>query len=150
MLAYRITTKQYKNDLSGTGAAINGGRWNDVGSFVLYTGESIEIALLETIVHTPPMLVPNLFVVTIKFPKSILKIEHNTLPKNWFKPNAPKSLLEISYNWLKSGEFLALKVPSSVVHSSNNYILNCAHPKYKEVKIIETKPLYYDPRIAKS
>ena len=64
MLVYRITGKKYANDISGTGAAIFGGRWNKKGTPVLYTGGSKEIALLETIVHTPPMLVPDLDILT--------------------------------------------------------------------------------------
>ena len=60
MIVYRITGNKYADDLSGTGAAMHGGRWNKKGSPVLYTGENKEIALLETIVHTPPMLIPNL------------------------------------------------------------------------------------------
>ena len=48
MLVYRITGKKYADDLTGTGAAMFGGRWNKKGTPVLYTGESKDIALLDS------------------------------------------------------------------------------------------------------
>ena len=45
MIIYRLTTEMYKNDLSGTGAKLFGGRWNSVGLPVLYTTENISLAI---------------------------------------------------------------------------------------------------------
>ena len=96
MLVYRITGKKYAKDLSGTGAAILGGRWNKKGSAVLYTGKTKEIALLETIVHTPAMLVPDLDVLTLEIPNdSIAEIKIKDLPKNWIDYPAPSILAKI-------------------------------------------------------
>ena len=138
MIVYRITGKKHAKDLSGTGAAIYGGRWNKKGTPVLYTGETKEIALLETIVHTPPMLVPDLDILTIEIPDdSITEIAIKNLPKNWIDYPAPSILAQIGEDWVKKADTLALKVPSCIIHSASNYILNFRHEKYPKIRVID-------------
>jgi RES domain-containing protein len=52
MLVYRISGQRFANDLSGTGARLNGGRWNSVGLSLLYAASYRSLALLEILVHT--------------------------------------------------------------------------------------------------
>ena len=148
MIVYRITSSKFAGDISGSGAAIYGGRWNKKGAPVLYTGENKEIALLETIVHTPPMFVPNLDILTIEIPDSILDLKSKNLPNNWSDYPAPTVLSEIAQSWIDKGKYLALKVPSCIIHSSHNYILNCKHPDYSQkVKIIDRQKFRFDSRL---
>ena len=51
MEVYRIAKKEYLNDLSGTGAKINGGRWNREGLYMLYTSEHLSLAVLEILAN---------------------------------------------------------------------------------------------------
>jgi len=54
VILWRIATetRSYRaDDLSGAGAAISPGRWNDTGEPVLYTAPSIALAVLETAAH---------------------------------------------------------------------------------------------------
>ena len=148
MLVYRITGKKHAGDLTGTGAAMHGGRWNKKGSPVLYTGVNKEIALLETIVHTPPMLVPKLDILTLEIPdNSITEIKIDQLPKNWKVYPAPIILSEITENWIEENKTISLKVPSCIIHSSHIYILNCRHPEYSKVKLLERKNFKFDSRL---
>ena len=148
MLVYRITKRRRAEDLSGTGAAIFPGRWNRAGVPVLYTGESIEIALLETIVHMKGEFVPDLSIITLEIPgRSVMKLLPEQLPKTWFHNPAPAYLSEIAQKWINAGKHLALKVPSSIVHSSFNYVLNCHHSRYSEVSIKSIEPFYFDHRL---
>lgn len=150
MIVFRITGKKHARDMSGNGAAIYGGRWNKKGSPVLYTGETKEIALLETIVHTPPAIIPALEILAIEIPDDSIEIlSINDLPDNWTNYPAPEILAEIAENWIASNKSIALKVPSCIIHSSNNYILNCRHPDYNKVKIIEQKGFHFDTRLTK-
>lgn len=151
MIVYRITGKKHAFDLTGTGAAMTGGRWNKKGSPVLYTGANKEIALLEIIVHTPQMLIPDLDILTFEIPdNSITEITINQLPKNWSHYPAPTILSEIAEKWIKGSKSIALKVPSCIIHSTYNYILNCRHPKYSDVKLIDHKIFYFDSRLTQS
>lgn len=150
MIVYRITGQKHANDLSGTGAAIYGGRWNKKGTPVLYTGGSIEIALLETLVHTPQMLVPDLVMITLEIPDySITEIEKSKLPKNWISYPAPTILSEVAEDWVQERKTIALKVPSCIIHSSHNYILNCSHPDYNMVKLLDLRKFHFDHRLKK-
>lgn len=150
MLVYRIAGKKHSRDLSGTGAALFGGRWNKKGTPVLYTGENPEIALLETIVHTPPMLVPATDILSLEIPDhSITALSIKDLPKNWTDYPAPTILSEIAEAWVQKGETLALQVPSCIIASARNYILNCRHPEFQLVKLVELEDFRFDVRLRK-
>lgn len=151
MIVYRITKSKRASDISGTGAALYPGRWNMKGTPVLYTGESKDIALLENIVHIPPLLTPKLDVLTIEIPdNSITKLDIDDLPSNWLQFPAPTILSEIGQKWVDEGKYIGLKVPSCIIHSSFNVILNCAHKDYlKKIKILDQKEFYFDSRLRK-
>ena len=150
MKVFRITAKKYAGDLTGAGAAAYGGRWNKKGTAVLYTGENKEIALLETIVHTPPMLIPKFDILILEIPDdSITEITIDKLPKNWKSYPAPTILSEMGNRWILDGATVALKVPSCIIHSAHNYILNCKHPDYAKVKLIERSEFEFDSRLKK-
>ena len=150
MKVYRIAGEKDASDICGSDAAKFGGRWNKKGSPVLYTGESKEIALLELIVHTPIAVVPALDILTLTIPdESIFEIELKDLPDNWANDPVPSILAEIAEEWIASNKSIALKVPSCVIHSSRNYILNCRHPEYHQVKVIEQVGFHFDRRLIK-
>ncbi|HET8855251.1 MAG TPA: RES family NAD+ phosphorylase [Salinimicrobium sp.] len=148
MFVYRITNKKFANNLSGIGAAINGGRWNKKGTPVIYAGESREITLLETIVHTPPMLIPNLDILTLEIPdNSIKEIKLFDLPKKWSNYPAPSILSKLGEEWVKNMDSIALRVPSCIIHTAYNYILNCQHPDFETVRVIKHEDFSLDPRL---
>ena len=106
------------------------------------------IALLEAIVHTPPMLVPDLDILTFEIPDdSITEIKIEDLPRNWIDYPAPSILAKLGQDWVAKGNTIALKVPSCVIHSACNYILNCRHSDYSKVKLIEHKDFHFDSRL---
>ena len=148
MIVYRITNRKRALDIHGTGAALYPGRWNKKGTPVLYTGATKEIALLENIVHVPPLIVPDLDILTIEIPDdSITELKVSDLPLNWSRYPAPIILAEIGNSWILKGETIALRVPSSIIHTSVNYILNCNHKDYKKVKVLEHSHFSFDPRL---
>ena len=148
MLVYRLTNKKYASDISGTGAAITGGRWNKKGRSVLCTSESIPLSLLEIVVNIPPIFQPDLMLFMLEIPESaIIEIPMASLPENWFQYPAPGILAEIGEEYYTLKNALILKVPSSVVPSSFNYILNCQHHGFSEIKIVSQRPFIFDPRL---
>ena len=137
LLVYRIAKCEYINDLSGTGAALYGGRWNHKGSYVLYTGSSSSLALLESIVHISSVIHLKLCLVCLQLPlNSIKEVLESDLPSGWDKNPSPFDLKSIGDAFIKENQFLALKVPSAIMPLESNYLINPAH---KDFTLIQTK-----------
>ena len=148
MLVYRIANRKFAGDISGTGAAIFPGRWNKRGMPVLYTGESREIALLETLVNLPLGIAPPMDILTLEIPDgSVTVFEPDALPANWADFPAPSILAEMAHSWIGAQSSIALRVPSAVIPQAYNVILNCTHPDYGRVKVVEREGFQLDPRL---
>ncbi len=148
MIVYRITIAKYSSDIIGTGAAMYPGRWNKYGTPVLYTGATKEIALLENLVNAPSRMIPDLDILTIEIPDdSITELKISDLPSNWAEYPAPTSLSVLGENWVHEGLTIALKVPSCIIDTSHNLILNCRHKDFKKVKIINKSKFHFDLRL---
>ncbi len=132
-------------------SSIYPGRWNIKGTPVLYTGQNKEIALLENIVHIPPMMIPQLDILTIEVPdESITQLDIKDLPVNWHQFPAPAILSELGQKWVEEGITIGLKVPSCIIQSSYNIILNCSHKDYyTKVKIVDQRKFHFDSRLRK-
>ena len=73
MLLYRIAKKKFVEDLSGYGARLYGGRWNDKGYSALYTSSSLSLAMCETLVHCDKSVVPqNMFFAELELPDELI------------------------------------------------------------------------------
>jgi RES domain-containing protein len=148
--AYRIVRAQYAADaFNGEGARLYGGRWNEVGTPVVYTSASISLCTLEMLVHlreTRILAGYVLFQVHIDDPL-VTSIERSKLPSNWREYPAPHSLATLGREWILSGESVALEVPSAVVESESNFLLNPAHPDFPSLRIERPLPHSFDPRL---
>ena len=102
-IAYRIgtDTPAYKaDDLSGKGAEITGGRWNEKRAAVVYAAENRSLACLETLVHFAAGGLPfNRHLVEILIPDPVWSAARResvmTLPVGWMPSQqaAPASAL---------------------------------------------------------
>ncbi|WP_373523084.1 RES family NAD+ phosphorylase [Aquiflexum sp.] len=148
MLVYRLSKSKYADDLSGTGAAIAGGRWNKKGRAVLYCSEAPALALLEIVVNIPPMFQSDLQLLTLEIPDVKVKlIERDRLPENWFHYPAPRILAEIAEEYYRDQELLGLKVPSAVFHQQYNILINPMSKHFHKIKVISSEPFVFDPRL---
>jgi len=51
--------------------------------------------------------------------------------------------------WIEEKQSLVLKMPSSVVHHDNNFVINPLHPDFSSLKIGQPQALQIDPRLAR-
>lgn len=147
MELYRITRQKYATDLSGNGAALYGGRWNETGKPVLYAASSRSLAILETLVHLRQPQPPTDYQIMVLFvPDTILslRVTDQQLPDDW-KQNETHTQ-RIGSEWLASAESLLLRTPSVVVHAEANYLLNPAHKSYSEVQLLAHESIEFDAR----
>ena len=150
MKLYRACSYKYLYDLSGEGARINGGRWNSAGKAALYTSENKSLALLEVLSNTPLVILRADFsVITLELTGSFSTDEYtlNDLPAGWNTYPVPIPVTRMGDRWLTAGSSLLLKVPSVIVPSECNIIINPAHPDFNKVKITDTEKLVIDKRI---
>lgn len=149
MIVYRLSRAKYKNDLSGKGAEIAGGRWNNVGIALLYTGQNRALCTAEIAVHTPLGITPiDYQLITIKLPKTKIKvIEVKDLPNDWKNFTQQPLTKSIGDQFVAANKYLALKVPSAVVQGEFNFLINPAHKKFKDVRIVQTEPFKFDMRL---
>lgn len=136
-------------DVSGTGAKLFGGRWNSVGTPVLYLTSSRALAALEVLAHLTTVQDPESFCITIfDVPgNSMETVEKELLPKDWNSYPSPSSLKKRGDAFAKANQALLLKVPSAIVEDEYNYILNVNHPLLAKVDIIDSKPFLFDKRL---
>lgn len=150
MVVYRIAKKKYIRDLSGTGARLSGGRWNNKGAGILYASESRALAIVETLVHVGLGILPkNMSIVSIQIRKGITPKEISTsdLPDNWRAYPSLPEVADIGTKWALSNETLLLRVPSAVTPHEFNILINPSHPDMNRVKISNIEDYKLDDRL---
>lgn len=149
MILHRITTKAYASDLSGTGAMLYGGRWNRRGIRMLYTSESLSLAALEIIANiNSNQLGVNLCCIEIDFPEALEYIFEEKLPEGWNAFPYTSGSVAFGTDYFKNG-VLCLKVPSAIIPSEYNYLLNPLHDDFHKIKVVDVRPLILDQRLKK-
>ena len=147
MVVFRIARKEHIEDLSGHGAALFGGHWNEKGTPALYTSSSLSLAALEILAHTDKSLPPvNMAYAKIYVPDRALPMKILMLPQE-------ESQISYGTRWLKEKRGLMLKVQSVILpyeyDHEFNLILNPFHPEYKKIFVAETHDFSFDVRLIK-
>jgi RES domain-containing protein len=154
MLVYRIVKAQKRTkDLSGMGAFKEGGRWNNPGTYMLYTSENSSLSYLESLVHfeaenTPP----NLYIITIDIKADdslIYTLPPNAYPQNWQQIGSLANK-KLGDQLMDEQAFLAIKIKSAINTLEYNYLLNPLFSGYHDlVKIIAVEELPVDVRLVR-
>ncbi|WP_118973237.1 RES family NAD+ phosphorylase [Taibaiella koreensis] len=150
MVLYRISSCRYIDDLSGTGAALYGGRWNGEGVYILYTAGSPSLAMLECLVHFGGRVVGDYCQIALEIPEeSIQELRLEDLPDNWRENPAPDVLKAYGNRFIAAGKYLMLKVPSVLVPDESNYLLNPQHAGFKKLRTLVKSKIRFDERLIK-
>lgn len=149
MKLYRIAKSAYMDDMTGAGARLHGGRWNEKGVPVIYAASSPSLAALEFLVHLPIVLAPrDLSMCRFTLPESVsmTRVKKSALPEGW-KDNPPGAgTQEIGTRWASSGKSLLLFVPSVLVPEEGIVLINPLHPEARKIRK-RIEPFAFDPRL---
>lgn len=148
--AYRIVKARYAgNAFDGEGARMQGGRWSSIGTRTVYTAGSLSLAVLEILVHLQQTQILSSYVVfELDFPERLVQNQdHDSLPADWRSSPAPVSTKQIGDTWIKKSSSALLKVPSVIVPSEYNFLINPAHSDFSGISIGDPMPLDVDPRL---
>jgi RES domain-containing protein len=145
VLLWRISNHA---DLSGRGGLLADGRWNKLGTPLVYRSDHPATALLEVLAHIDRSDVPESFrLLTIELPDTSPTIRLD--PKEL--PSGGRSDLAITQNiateLLSRAEHLLILVPCVLVPDAWNALLNPLHPHAALCSIIDSIESFFDPRL---
>ncbi len=147
--AWRIVrAKHAAGAFSGKGAAQFGGRWNSRGVPVVYASATLSLAVLETLVHLNPPVVFHFKVFHLRFDEGLVEpVPSGKLPAEWREEPPPRSTQAIGDDWVRAGRSAMLALPSVIIPTERNYVLNPAHRDFKRIKIGPPEDFTFDTRI---
>jgi RES domain-containing protein len=148
MIVYRITHEKFSDKLIASGIE---NRWNMSGQFVIYSSANKALACFENLVHTNAETLGNdlYMCMEIFIPEAIglTVITLKDLPENFTDEKQIITTQLIGSNWYTANKNLLLEVPSGIIPSENNFIINTLHDDFKKVKITGTEPFNFDRRL---
>jgi RES domain-containing protein len=150
-VAFRIVKGRHRRTaFDGEGARVAGGRWNQPGDAILYASGSLALAAIETFVHLGE---DGLHISFVYFRLEILDdlpIERlRKPPAQWRAEPAGATSMRRGSSWIRNGRTAILAVPSVILPSETNYLLNPNHPEFARIRIGRPQRFVFDPRMWK-
>lgn len=147
--AWRIIKEKHAAAaFSGKGAFDFGGRWNSRGVSVVYTSSTKALAALELLVHLNPPVQFKYVAFQLTIEDSFIEVfPERSLPKDWQLEPPPPSAQQIGDLWVKEARSAVLAIPSVIIPSEKNYLLNPLHPAFAKVSIGTPEAFTFDPRL---
>lgn len=151
MRVFRLVKARHAaSPLDGEGARRAGGRWNPKGIPMAYCSSTLSLTVLELLVHLDPATIPDdLIAIEAEIPDTvpILSLFPADLPGGWRKDAALSTLQAKGRDWIKGAASGVLMVPSVVVPSEMNILINPAHPDTAQILVVAQRPFSLDPRL---
>lgn len=143
-------TKRVASATNGDGARIVGGRWTSRGYPAIYCAEHLSLAILEVLVHAPEPTqrsVPRVRF-KIRLDRALVeRVSEKEIPAD-FSPRTPYIVTRAAGDaWLRRSRRPALSVPSAIVPTERNYILNPMHPDFGRISWSAHEPILLDDRL---
>jgi len=151
LTVWRLLTARFADTaFSGDGARLYGGRWNRKGVPLVYAAGSQSLAMLEMLVQDEPLRA-RYVMIRVRIPGEV-RIRHlkiGALPHDWRNLVAREQLQKIGAEWTRKRTGAVLSVPSAVIPSESNYLLNLLHPDFKRIEIGKPEAFVTDVRLLK-
>lgn len=148
MFVFRLCSRKYQ-PTNSEGARLNGGRWNQVGTPVIYAAATESLAAIEIIAHYGA-IASDYQVVAIEIPDGLKveTVERGDLPDGWPDGSDGSETAELGTNWARSLRTVVLRVPSAAIRNEYNYVLNPLHPDFTSIKFSVRRDQRIDPRLS--
>lgn len=135
--------------LAGVGGRLAGARWHLAGRPIVYLAESAAGALLEVLVHLDleeGELPGSYNLMRVAVPVD-LEVEVLSPPEGDFWKRDQAVTQAVGNEWLAAGRSPLARVPSAIMPSTWNYLLNPSHADAGRIEIIEVTAAEFDFRL---
>jgi RES domain-containing protein len=115
---------------------------------MVYLASSRALAALELLVHlTSPgsRKIPRTLV-TVKVPLDLIGGEL-WQQAGWRDTPPGRASTDQGDDWLTVAKTAGVLVPSAIIPEEHNLLLNPNHPRFQEVRVTQTDPFRFDPRL---
>jgi RES domain-containing protein len=149
---YRLETLDRSDPgeaFSGEGGLHAAGRWNSLGTRLVYASSSTALACLETLAHMrTPRRLEERWLFAIEIPDALIeKLSIGDLPARWDSEPASAASRNIGDQWVIEQRSIALLVPSVIVQVEQNALINPRHPAFRIDSMKPPVRFRYDPRL---
>jgi RES domain-containing protein len=147
-IVYRLAKRRYPV-YDGSGAALEGARWNSPGRFLIYTSEHYATAVLEKLVHAGRTQLPGAHhAAAIEIPDDLASEEFDPAAvPGWQLEDSP-SARAYGDSWHQAGRTAVLIVPSIPGQPiERNFIINPAHPAAGRIRVRPSFDVVWDGRL---
>jgi len=149
--AWRIDKAKWaKQSFSGLGASLEGGRWNPPGVPMVYLSRHLSLAAMEKLVHLHDPIKTRVRFVAFRvfFEEASLEVfPRDRVPHGWAKKPPVESTQAIGWAWVNEMRSAILQVPSAIIPSEDNFLLNPAHADFRKLRISKPLRFAFDPRL---
>ena len=116
---------------------------------VVYLADSLPLAVLEILVRLQHVgLLSGFSQARVDIPdRAVETIDRKDLPQNWRTSPRPEALVAIGERWVREARTAVLAVPSALLPSDKNFVMNPAHRDFGRVRVGPIEPLDLDPRL---
>lgn len=151
--AWRIAKARHQdNAFSDDGGLHSAGRWHVKGQRVVYAASSLALAALEVFVHLNRAQAGIRWVMLeIAIPDEV-SIEVRAaarLPRGWRSEPPAAATMRIGTDWLRSGRSAVLRVPSAIIPTESNLLLNPLRADFLKLRPGKARPFEFDARLWK-
>lgn len=123
------------------------GRWNKEKSYVVYASHAISLCCLEILAHIE-VFPEKLNYTLLEYEISEKQVYKPVLKASWDKNDVYTQA--IGSSWYNQNLFLVMQVPSVIVPSEFNFVINSRHPDYRKLIEKRTSRLFtFDKRLIK-
>jgi RES domain-containing protein len=134
--------------LDGQGAALYPGRWNEIGTRLLYTSPNPALVVLETLNHIAPSQFGERELLELDVPDEAVEDATASAVVTPFFRGEDRQTQAFGSTWARESRSLILLVPSAAMPVEHNTLLNPTHSSFAKVKLLRKVRYTLDPRHA--
>jgi RES domain-containing protein len=145
---YRLAKRRYPI-YDGSGAALEGARWNSPGRLLIYASEHYATAILEKLVHAGRTQLPGAHhAAAIRIPDDLASEQFNPAAVPGWETEDSASARAYGDGWHAAGRTAVLIVPSLPGQPvERNFIINPAHPDAARINVMPSFDVVWDGRL---